>query len=224
METEVFAGPSMAGAARVGAEGKRRTSPLSATNRAVKRGFDLLLATVSTVFFAPLCLLISVAIWLEDRHSPVFRQERVGLHGKKFMIYKFRTMTVESESDNVPQLCSDHDNRLTKVGAFLRAHHLDEFLQLWNVLRGDMSFVGPRPERQYFIDQIMEVAPQYEQLYQIRPGVFSKATLYNGYTDTMEKMLRRLRMDLEYLENQSLWLDIKIIWLTAWAIISGSKF
>jgi Sugar transferases involved in lipopolysaccharide synthesis len=106
---------------------------------------------------------------------------------------------------------------------FLRDHHLDEFPQLWNVFKGDMSFVGPRPERQFFIDQIMEYNQEYERLYAIRPGLFSKATLYNGYTDTMEKMLERLKYDLEYLDNQSFFLDIKIIALTSYSILTGKK-
>ena len=114
--------------------------------------------------------------------------------------------------------------RLTKIGAFIRAHHLDEFPQLWNVLKGEMAFVGPRPERKFFIDQIMEHNPDYARLYALRPGLFSYATLYNGYTDTMEKMLERLRLDLEYLDNYSLWFDVKIIFLTAFSIIFGKKF
>ena len=117
-----------------------------------------------------------------------------------------------------------NDARLTRVGRFLRDHHLDELPQLWNVLRGDMSFVGPRPERRFFVERIMAVNPDYELLYQLRPGLFSSATLYNGYTDTLAKMLERLRMDLEYLHNHSLWLDTKIIFITVISIITGKKF
>ena len=106
----------------------------------------------------------------------------------------------------------------------MREHHLDELPQLWNVLKGEMSFVGPRPERKFFVDQIRAINPDYELLYRIRPGLFSPATLYNGYTDTMEKMLERLRMDLEYLRKRSLWLDVKIIFLTVYSILSGKKF
>lgn len=116
------------------------------------------------------------------------------------------------------------DPRLTETGRFLREHHLDELPQLWNVLLGDMSFIGYRPERKYFIDQIMQHDPRYEYLYQIRPGVTSYATLYNGYTDTMEKMLRRLELDLYYLEHRSFFFDMKILWLTFISIISGKKF
>lgn len=191
---------------------------------AVKRTFDVVLSAFSIVLFSPICLLIYIAIRLEDGNSAIFRQQRIGYKGKAFMLYKFRSMKVTSESDGTPALCQKDDDRLTRVGAFIRNHHLDEFPQLWNVLKGDMSFVGPRPERRYFINQIMRHNPNYALLYQLRPGLFSKATLYNGYTDTMEKMLKRLDMDLDYLAHRSLWLDIKIIFLTATSIISGKKF
>lgn len=128
-------------------------------------------------------------------------------------------MSVDSESDGKPALCQKNDSRLTRIGRFLREHHLDELPQLWNVLKGEMSFVGPRPERKYFVDKIKAINPDYELLYRLRPGLFSKATLYNGYTDTMEKMLERLRMDLEYMRTRSLWMDIKIVWLTAMSIL-----
>ena len=116
------------------------------------------------------------------------------------------------------------DDRLTPVGRFLREHHLDELPQLWNVLKGDMSMVGHRPERRCFIEQIMEHDTRYVYMYKMRPGLTSEATLYNGYTDTMEKMLDRLQMDLEYLETRSLRKDMKIIWLTAFSIVNGTKF
>ena len=140
------------------------------------------------------------------------------------MIYKFRSMVADAEGDKSPQLCQQNDHRLTKVGGFLRAHHLDEFPQLFNILKGEMSFVGPRPERKYFVDQIIEQDSRYALLYELRPGVFSMATLYNGYTDTMDKMLRRMEMDLDYLENCSTGLDLKIILLTSCFIVSGKKF
>ena len=133
-------------------------------------------------------------------------------------------MSVDAESDGTPVLSIHEDNRTTSVGRFMRDHHLDELPQLWNVLRGDMSFVGPRPERRYFIDRIMEKNPRYSELYAVRPGLFSRATLYNGYTDTMEKMLVRLDMDLDYLGNHSFGGDMKIILLTAVTLLSGKKF
>ena len=123
-----------------------------------------------------------------------------------------------------PMLYSVNDDRLIRIGSFLRSHHLDELPQMWNVLKGDMSFIGPRPERKYFIDKIMEHDPRYPMLYQLRPGITSYATLYNGYTDTMEKMLRRLELDLYYLEHNSLWFDSKILFKTFSNILFGKKF
>lgn len=191
-----------------------------------KRIFDVLLALGSLVLFAPVMLIIYVLIKAEDPDGDViYAQERVGLNGKPFKLYKFRSMHMNAEALNTPQLYAGEDDpRLTKVGKFIRAHHLDEFPQLWNVLKGEMSFVGPRPERQYYIDQIMEHNPDYVKLYALRPGLFSYATLYNGYTDTMEKMLKRLDYDLQYLEDYSFWTDIKIIYLTSISIIFGKKF
>ena len=118
----------------------------------------------------------------------------------------------------------DNDPRLTKVGKFLRAHHLDELPQLYNVFKGDMAFVGHRPEIKYYIDQIIQRDPRYTLLYQMRPGVTSYATLYNGYTDSMEKMLKRLELDLYYLHHHSWWLDVKILGLTFLSIVLGKKF
>ena len=113
---------------------------------------------------------------------------------------------------------------MTKVGRFLREHHLDELPQLFNVFKGDMSFVGPRPERLYFIEKIRKENPDYDYVLQMRPGLTSKATIYNGYTDTMEKMLIRLDMDLEYLRTRSLWVDLKLIFTTFIYIVNGKKF
>ena len=191
-----------------------------------KRIFDVLLALGSLVLFAPVMLIIYVLIKKEDPDGDViYAQERVGLNGKPFKLYKFRSMHMDAEALNTPQLYAGEDDpRLTKVGKFIRAHHLDEFPPLWNVLKGEMSFVGPRPERQYYIDQIMEHNPDYVKLYALRPGLFSYATLYNGYTDTMEKMLKRLDYDLQYLEDYSFGTDIKIIYLTSISIIFGKKF
>ena len=189
-----------------------------------KRGFDIVGSLLGLIIASPAFLIISILIKHEDGGAAIFRQERIGYKGKPFTLYKFRSMTVTSEADGKPTLCQKNDKRLTVVGRFLREHHLDELPQLWNVLKGEMSFVGPRPERKFFVDRIKAVNPDYERLYQIRPGLFSPATLYNGYTDTMEKMLERLRMDLKYLRERSLWLDFKIIFLTIVYILSGKKF
>lgn len=152
----------------------------------------------------------------------IFSQERIGYRSKPFTIYKFRTL---SKAEDKPQLVAKcDDSNSTKTERFLREHHLDELPQLWNVLIGDMSLVGPRPERKYYIDQIMEIDNSYVLIYEMRPGLTSEATLYNGYTDSMEKMLKRLQMDIHYLENRSLALDFSIIMRTAASIISGKKF
>ncbi len=198
---------------------------MNAIERFIKRAFDFSLALISLLVFSPLIALIALLIkWEDPKGDVIYKQERIGYKGRPFILYKFRSMRMDAEANNSPQLFSDGDSRLTKVGAFIRAHHLDEFPQLWNVIKGEMSFVGPRPERQFFIDQIMEHNPDYTRLYAVRPGLFSYATLYNGYTDTIEKMLERLRLDLKYLDNYSLWVDVKIIFLTAFSIIFGKKF
>ena len=198
---------------------------MNTIERVIKRTFDFWLALGSLIFFSPIIAIIAILIRREEPEGDViFRQERIGYKGKPFTLYKFRSMRMDAEGDGTPQLYQDNDSRLTKIGAFIRAHHLDEFRQLWNVVKGEMAFVGPRPERKFFIDQIMQRNPDYARLYALRPGLFSYATLYNGYTDTMDKMLERLRLDLEYLDNYSLWFDIKIIFLTAFSIIFGKKF
>lgn len=191
----------------------------------MKRLFDLVCVFFASIVFFPFIVAVYIAIKLEDGGPAIFRQERIGKGGKPFMLYKFRSMKVNAEKDGKPQLWSgDEDERLTKVGKFIRNHHLDELPQFWNIWKGDMSFVGYRPERQYFIDKIMAENPDYAKLYEMRPGVFSEATLYNGYTDTMEKMLKRLEMDLDYMKRQSIWLDIVIIFKTGVSILTGKKF
>ena len=189
----------------------------------VKRLSDIIISALGLIFLSPVFLIIWLALKSQGDGSVIFKQERIGRGGKPFIIYKFRTMRCDSEADG-PQLASRKDNRLTPIGRFLREHHLDEFPQLYNVLRGDMSMVGPRPERQYFIDKIMKYDSRYQYLYEIRPGVTSEATLHNGYTDTMEKMLRRLDRALYYLEHRSLTMDLKIIIETATSISFGKKF
>lgn len=194
-------------------------------SRWLTRLADTVIAFLCLVLFSPLFLYCYVRIRKEGAGSVIYSQERIGLGGKPFRIYKFRTMKEDAETEG-PQLSSlrEPDTRLLKVGGYLRDHHLDELPQLWNVLVGDMAFVGPRPERAYYIAQIMERDPRYKFLYQVRPGVTSYATLYNGYTDTMEKMLRRLELDLYYLERRSLWLNLKILCLTFYKIVSGHVF
>jgi lipopolysaccharide/colanic/teichoic acid biosynthesis glycosyltransferase len=193
-------------------------------NDQMKRLIDCLLAAICLIVFSPLFLYCYIAIKREDGGPVIYKQARIGFHGKPFYIYKFRSMHTGAEEDGYHLFTGDEDERLTRIGKKLRDHHLDELPQLWNVLIGDMAFIGPRPERPYYIRQIMEIDPRYEQLYKIRPGVTSYATLYNGYTDTMEKMLRRLELDLYYLEHRSLRMDFQILFKTFISIVFGKKF
>ena len=197
---------------------------MNAFEKEVKRWIDFFVSGICLIIFSPLFLICYIAVKRNHDGPVIFKQERIGRFGRPFTIYKFRSMRMDAENKG-PQLCSDgKDSRLTKTGKFLREHHLDELPQLWNIFTGDMAFIGPRPERKFYIDQIIKIDPRYTYLYQIRPGITSMATLYNGYTDTMEKMLKRLEMDLEYLQNRSWWLDAKILSLTFLRIVFGKKF
>ena len=173
----------------------------------LKRAFDILVAAVLLVVLSPCLLIIYLAQKITTRGSAFFLQERIGRNGKPFMILKFRTMR-ENAEENGPQLCNDchKQSEYTPIGQFLR--------QLFNVFKGDMSLVGYRPERRHFIDLILQHDSRYAQLYQMRPGITSEAAIYNGYTDTIEKMLIRLEMDLKYLEHPTLLKDLKILLLT----------
>lgn len=192
--------------------------------RCIKRGFDLVAAFTGIVVCSPVFLIISLLITYQGNGPVFFRQIRIGYKGRPFAIFKFRTMSSVVEEEG-PQLVAGCDEtNSTRLEQFLRGHHLDELPQLWNVLRGDMSFVGPRPERKFFIDKIMEQTDRYRLIYLMRPGLTSEATLYNGYTDTMEKMLRRMEMDIHYLKHRTLRLDLNIILKTILNIATGKKF
>ncbi|MDR4000303.1 MAG: sugar transferase [Hallella sp.] len=197
---------------------------MNEVERVTKRIVDFLVALASIIVFSPLFLICYILVKREDGGPAIFKQERIGRFGSPFTIYKFRSMRIDAEKDGPQLFGHEKDSRMTKVGRFLRDHHLDELPQLWNVMKGDMAFIGPRPERKYYIDQIVQHDPRYVYLYQIRPGVTSYATLYNGYTDTMEKMLRRLDLDLFYLEHRSWWFDAKILVKTFINIIFGKVF
>ena len=197
---------------------------MGATQLAVKRAADIVGSLAALILLSPLLLFIAIRLRLQGNGPIIFRQERVGKGGKSFTIYKFRTMSGATEEDGPQLVAVCDDSHCTRLEQMLRRRHLDELPQLWNVLRGDMSIVGPRPERKYFADRIMAVDEDYRLVYRMKPGLTSEATLYNGYTDTMEKMLTRLHMDLSYLERRSLWLDFKIAAKTALNIITGKEF
>lgn len=192
--------------------------------RMVKRLFDIVAALIGLILFSPVFFVIALLLWLRCDGAVFFKQERIGFRGKPFYIFKFRTMPEHHLLKEQPQLTGSNQVIQNPICRFLREHHLDELPQLWNVLVGDMSFVGPRPERKYFIDQIMAVNSDYQYVYLMRPGLTSWATLYNGYTDTLEKMLIRLEMDLDYYQKRSFWVDLKIILTTVSFIINGKKF
>ena len=169
-------------------------------------------------FLVPLLLVIAIKL---DSPGPVlFKQKRVGLNKKHFNILKFRTMCEAAES-GTPQLSLDNDPRITPIGRWLRKYRLDELPQFWNVLIGEMSIVGPRPERRYFIQQIEQQAPYYCMIYKIRPGLTSWGPIKVGYTDTIEKMITRLNFDVVYIENMSLLLDIRIMFHTIGVLLNG---
>lgn len=196
---------------------------MSTLEKSLKRVFDFIGSVLGLIITSPVFLAIIIAQKIEGEGPVFYKQERIGRDGKTFKIVKFRTMKTTAEEEG-PQLAHEQDERLTEVGKFLRLHHLDELPQLFNVFMGDMSFVGYRPERAYFINQILEIRPDYVNLYMSRPGVTSNATLHNGYTDTMDKMIIRLDMDLEYLKHRSLWGDAKIIGETLLSVAGGKKF
>ena len=193
---------------------------MSDTELCIKRAFDIAVSVAMLILLSPLFLILTLLVWYSSKGPVFYRQERIGLHGLPFEIIKFRTMCVHAESE-IPQLSADNDPRITKVGKWMRKYRLDELPQFWNILRGDMSIVGPRPERRYFINQIEEKAPYYCMIYKIRPGLTSWGPIKVGYTDTLDKMIRRLNYDIVYIENMSLTLDIKIMFHTIGVIFNG---
>lgn len=187
----------------------------------IKRAFDFAVSALGLIVLSPLFALVAIQVKCSSRGPVFYCQERIGLYGKSFYIYKFRTMIDHAEQEGKPQLTADDDPRVTGVGKWLRKYRLDELPQLWNILRGEMSIVGPRPERLYFIEQIMQEAPYYCLLYKVRPGLTSWGPIRVGYTDTMEKMIERLNCDIVYVENMSLLLDLKILFFTVGVILRG---
>jgi exopolysaccharide biosynthesis polyprenyl glycosylphosphotransferase len=186
----------------------------------MKRLLDIVASSIAILLLSPVYIGVAIAVKLDSKGPVLYSQERVGIGGKAFLMHKFRTMIQDAEKEG-PQLSSDHDPRITKVGRFMRKVRLDEIPQFFTVLKGDMTLVGPRPERQYFIDLIVKKAPQYRLLQRIKPGITSWGQVKYGYASNVDEMIERLKYDILYLENMSLAMDFKIMIWTVLIIVQG---
>lgn len=195
-------------------------SSMSDWEASLKRFFDVVFSFFALFVLSPFLLYFMIRIRRDSKGPVFYKQERIGRHGKPFNILKFRTMYTGSEN-GVPRLSSANDSRITPVGRMLRKYRIDEVPQFWNILKGDMSVVGPRPERRFYINQIIEEAPYYCLLYKIRPGLTSWGPIKIGYSDTVKKMIERLNYDIIYLDNMSLLTDFKILIYTLEIIFKG---
>jgi exopolysaccharide biosynthesis polyprenyl glycosylphosphotransferase len=196
------------------------SSRMPAWQQSVKRVFDVGVSFVCMIILLPVYAYVAVRVKLGSKGPIFYKQERIGYEGRPFMIYKFRTMYTDAERMG-PQLSQVNDPRITPFGYVMRKYRLDELPQFWNILRGDMSIVGPRPERRYYIEQIEKIAPYYCLVYKVKPGLLSWGPIKIGYSDTVEKMVERLRYDIIYMDNMTLQTDIKILFYSIEVIFLG---
>lgn len=196
------------------------TPSITESGRNIKRLVDVILSALALIILSPLMLAVAVIVKKSSRGPVFYAQERIGRHGEPFTIYKFRTMVTDSEPEG-PALSRDGDQRITKPGHFLRKYRLDEIPQFWNVLKGDMSLVGPRPEREFYERQIIARAPEYTLLHQLRPGITSWGMVKYGYASNVDQMIERLDYDMIYLDNVSLLVDFKIMFYTLRTVFTG---
>lgn len=193
---------------------------MSESSKNIKRTFDVVASALILLILSPLYLFLSLAVRFSSKGPVFYSQERIGLHQKPFTIYKFRTMIVDSEPTG-PRLSEADDPRITKTGRWMRKYRLDELPQFWNVLKGEMSIVGPRPERKYFISEIVKKAPYYALVCQVRPGITSWGMVKYGYASNVDQMVERTQFDLIYLSNMSLSVDCKILIYTIKTVVTG---
>ena len=188
--------------------------------RLLKKGFDYVIATIAIIFLSPIYVFTALVVKLSSPGPIIYKQERIGQFGKPFKIYKFRSMLEDAEKDG-PQLSSKTDNRVTPWGKFMRKTRLDETPQFFNILKGDMSFVGPRPERQFYAEQLNAKTTHYKHIYKVKPGITSWGMVKFGYAENLEEMLERLKYDILYIENMSFLIDLKIMIHTVLIIFQG---